>query len=273
VEIERLSIELTERCSKGCGFCYNGSNRDGATEWELDELRAFALDCATHGTRAFSFGGGEPLEAPELLWPILDALRGRAFRSVTTNGLLLDSAIVARFADAAVDKVHVSIHNPHDTDEVARVVAQVAALSAAGVRSGINLLVRRSRLAAAAAAARTLAEAGIGNDRIVYLPMRGSDVPSAAEVGQVAGPRFQSTTCLAVCGPSPRFAAISASRTVAWCSYTVARQPLAAPTHAALVAALDGLGLIDCAATSGGLVRLLRPSTSDSRSPRSRNAQ
>lgn len=258
MEIERLSIELTERCGKGCGFCYNGSNRDGGTSWELDALCAFVLDCAAHGTRAFSFGGGEPLEAPELLWPVLDALRGRAFRSLTTNGLLLDAAVVARLAGTVVDKVHVSIHNPQDPDEVARVVAQVGALAAAGVRSGVNLLVRGSRLAAAAAAVRTLAAAGIANDRIVYLPMRGTDVPSPAEVGQVAAGRFQSTTCLAACGASPRFAAISAARTVAWCSYTVARRPLVAPSHAALVAALVGLGLVDCAATSGGLVRLVR---------------
>lgn len=258
MEIERLSIELTERCSKGCGFCYNGSNRDGATSWQLDELCAFVLDCAAHGTRAFSFGGGEPLEAPELLWPVLDVLRGRAFRSLTSNGLLLDAAVIARLAGAAIDKVHVSIHNPDDTGEVTRVAAQVTALAAAGVRSGVNLLVRRSRLAAAAAAARTLANAGIANDRIVYLPMRGNDVPSPAQVAEVAGGRFQSTTCLAACGASPRFAAISAARTAAWCSYTVARRPLSAPTHAALCAALDGVGLVDCAATAGGLVRLVR---------------
>lgn len=259
MEIERLSIELTERCSKGCGFCYNGSNRDGGTAWQLDELSAFVLDCAAHGTRAFSFGGGEPLEAPELLWPVLAALRGRAFRSLTTSGLPLDAPTVARLAEAAVDKVHVSIHNPQDGGEVARVMAQVAALTAAGIRAGVNLLVRQSRLAAAAEAARALAAAGIANDRIVYLPMRGSDVPTPAEVGQVAGgPRFQSTTCLAACGSSPRFAAISAARAVAWCSYTVARLPLAAPSHAALVAALEQVGLIDCAASAGGLVRLVR---------------
>lgn len=258
MEIERLSIELTERCSKGCGFCYNGSNRDGTTAWTLDELCAFVIDCAAHGVRAFSFGGGEPLEAPELLWPVLAALRFRAFRSLTTSGLALEADTIARLAAAAIDKVHVSIHQPQDADEVDRVIAQVARLAAAGVRSGVNLLVRRSRLDAAAATAARLKAAGIANDRIVYLPMRGTDVPSAAEVARVAGARFQSMTCLADCAASPRFAAISAALTVAWCSYTVARRPLAAPSHAALCAALDQLGLVDCASTAGGLVRIVR---------------
>jgi sulfatase maturation enzyme AslB (radical SAM superfamily) len=256
VQIERLSIELSELCSKGCGFCYNGSNREGASAWELDELCAFTLDCAAHGTLAFSFGGGEPLEAPELLWPVLEALRGRAFRSMTTNGLLLDDATCARLADAAIDKVHVSIHTAQDRDEVERVIANVHALANAGVRSGVNLLVRKSRLDAARDAANALHAAGIANERIVFLPMRGTDVPSPADVASIAGGPFQSTTCLARCHASPRFVSLSARKTIAWCSYTVERRALAAPSYAALVAALDGLGLVDCAATAGGLVKL-----------------
>lgn len=255
VEIERLSIELTQRCSKGCGFCYNGSSRSGGTAWSEAELIAFVRDCAVNGTRAFSFGGGEPLEAPELLWPALEALRGVAFRSLTTNGLWLDREQIVRLAAVAVEKVHVSIHNPPDAGEVARVIAQVCELRDAGIVAGVNLLVRRSQLAAAERAGRELREAGVSNERIVYLPMRGSDVPSAREVASVAAGPFQSTSCLVTCGPSPRFATVSAEREVARCSYTVARRSLTAPTHAALVHALDGLGVIDCADSAGGLVR------------------
>lgn len=265
--IERLSIELSERCSKGCGFCYNGSSREGASAWEVEALCAFVRDCAAHGVKAFSFGGGEPLEAPELLWPVLAVLHGRAFRSMTTNGLLLDDATIARLVEAAIDKVHVSIHTAQDRDEVARVIANVHALAAAGVRSGVNLLVRRSRLDAARGAAATLHAAGIANERIVYLPMRGSDVPTPAEVARVAAGPFQSTTCLAHCHASPRFVSLSARRTIAWCSYTVERRPLAEPTYAALAAALDGLGLVDCDAQHGGLVKLATGSRAASRAP------
>jgi sulfatase maturation enzyme AslB (radical SAM superfamily) len=256
--IERISLELSRLCSKGCGFCYNGSSRIGATDWIADDIVAFTTDCAAHGIRAFSFGGGEPLESPELLLPALAALRGRAFRSMTTNGLLLDDAWFARLVDAAVDKVHLSIHAPGDRDEVVRVIAQVHALANAGIRSGVNLLVRASQLDQATRAAADVRASGIANTRIVYLPMRGRDVPTPAEVARVAAEPFQSTSCLTGCAKSPRFVSIGADRTVAWCSYTTARHTLARPTYAALVAALTDLTLIDCEETHGGLVRLSR---------------
>jgi sulfatase maturation enzyme AslB (radical SAM superfamily) len=254
--VERISIELSRLCSKGCGFCYNGSSRVGATAWTADDVVAFTTDCAAHGVRAFSFGGGEPLESPELLLPALAGLRGRAFRSLTTNGLLLDEAWIARLVAAAVDKVHVSVHAPGDRDEVTRVIDQVHALAAAGIRSGVNLLVRASQLDQAARAAAAVRASGIANARIVYLPMRGRDVPTPAQVARVAAEPFQSTSCLTGCAKSARFVSIGADRTVAWCSYTVARHRLTEPTHAALVSALTDLTLIDCEETHGGLVRL-----------------
>ena len=57
--IERLSIELTNRCQKGCWFCYNHSQPSGPTEWTVDELIGFVTDCNDNGTRAVSFGGDE----------------------------------------------------------------------------------------------------------------------------------------------------------------------------------------------------------------------
>jgi hypothetical protein len=115
----------------------------------------------------------------------------------------------------------------------------------------VNLLVRRSGLAAARGASLALERAGIGNDRVVYLPMRGHDTPAPAEVAGVAGGRpFQSMTCLGGCAKSPRFCSIAWDMTVAWCSYTTARRPLEHLSYRGLVAALDGLGLTFCGGTS-----------------------
>jgi hypothetical protein len=249
--LERISVEVTNRCHKGCSFCYSSSNPDGDTRWTADELVAFAADCARSGVRAISFGGGEPLE-----WePMLDVLartRGLLFRSMTTNGLLLDEARLDALAAPSVrpEKIHVSIHFPDRELEVRRAIARCEAIAARGIKSGVNLLVRRSGLVAARAAAARLADAGIGPERIVFLPMRGQDTPSPGEVAQVAGgARFQSMSCLAGCAKSPRFCSIGWDKTVAWCSYTGARRALAAPTFAALVEALDGnggLGLTFC---------------------------
>lgn len=245
--LDRISIELTNRCGKACWFCYNASEPAAGTRWEPGEVVDLVADCARHRIKAVSFGGGEPLEYPGL-FELLAALRGRIFRSVTTNGLHLDAQL-AELVRSAPDKVHVSIHAPGNAAEVARVIRQVDALEAAGIASGINLLVRASQLAEAVRCAERVRAAGIGNDRIVYLPMRGGDTPDADALAQVAGGRrFQSMSCLLTCGRSPRFASISWDRHVAWCSYTRSRHPLAGPTYAALCAALDGLGLEHCAA-------------------------
>jgi MoaA/NifB/PqqE/SkfB family radical SAM enzyme len=61
--------------------------------------------------RAVSFGGGEPLEWPPI-FEVLASLRGLLFRSLTTNGLLLDEERTLALLAAAPDKVHLSIHFP-----------------------------------------------------------------------------------------------------------------------------------------------------------------
>lgn len=254
MNIERLSIELTRRCAKACWFCYSGSGPEGATQWTVEDVAALVRDGAARGLRAVSFGGGEPLEY-EGLFELLGRLRGVLFRSLTTNGLLLDAAMLERLAEAAPDKVHVSIHFPGSAREVERVIAQVQALEARGIRSGINLLVTRSRLDEAIRAAGAVRAAGIGNERIVYLPMRGQDTPSPEELGRVAGSvRFQSMSCLLACGSSPRFCSLGWDRTVAWCSYTRSRRPLAEPSWPALLAALEGLGLEFCGSAGTDVV-------------------
>ena len=253
---ERISIELTNRCGKACWFCYNGSAPTGAASWTVDELVALVEDCVAHGTRAVSFGGGEPLEFSGV-FELLDRLRGICFRSLTTNGLGLTAQTIDSLSRVRPDKIHVSIHFPSNKSEVERVIEQVHALAACGLRSGVNLLVARSGLAAGERAAGELRAAGIGNDRIVYLPMRGQDTPTPDEVARVAGGnRFQSMTCLAACAASERFCSISWNRRVGWCSYTDARRALDVPTAAALAVALDGLGLNYCGGSDDGLLRL-----------------
>jgi hypothetical protein len=247
VDIDRVSIELTNACSKGCWFCYNSSRPGGDTAWTVDDLLGFIRSCAAATVRAVSFGGGEPLEFAG--WSqLLTNLRGLLFRSLTSNGLpLLDSACFDQLLAAAPDKIHISIHFPERHEEVTRVISQVTALEAGGVRSGVNLLVSRSKLAACAATAARLRDSGIPNERIVYLPMRMSDTPSPAEVAQVAGDRpFQSMTCLAACGRSPRFCSVGWNKTVAWCSYTRSRRPLESLSYDGLTHALENLELEYC---------------------------
>ncbi len=149
------------------------------------------------------------------------------------------------------DKVHVSIHFPQQPREVSHVIELVLQLERAGLTSGVNLLVDREQLSAAADAARQLHSAGIGNDRIVYLPMRGFNTPTPKQVAEVAGDSpFQSTSCLQACSRSPRFCTVTWDRHVAWCSYTPTRASLAELSYAGLIDALDGLGLEFCGGTA-----------------------
>lgn len=243
--LDRLSIELTNACDKACPFCYNHSNPAGHTRWTADDVVELAVDCAAHGVQAVSLGGGEPLQYPGL-FEILDRLSGVVFRSFTTNGLRLDEHIddVVR---SRPDKVHVSLHFPDQTREVDRVRRQVEELAERGIRSGVNLLVRKSTLDVARDATRLLGEAGIRLDRIVFLPMRGGDTPSPRELARVAGDdRFQSMTCLLACAASPRFAAIDWAKRVAWCSYTESRRAMPSNDYAGLLKALLGLDLKTC---------------------------
>ena len=245
VIIERISIELTNRCDKACWFCYNHSQPVGATQWQLDELIGLVSSCQKQGTKAVSFGGGEPLQYPGV-FELLRALDGVLFRSLTTNGLQLNTHF-DRLVAARPDKVHLSIHFPERKREVVRVLDQVADLTLAGIRCGINLLVSRKNLADARSAASLIRSAGIGNDRIVYLPMRISDTPSPEQMRDVAGQQpFQSMTCLKTCGKSKRFCSVGWDKSVAWCSYTTSHHRLATLDHRGIVETLSNLDLIFC---------------------------
>ena len=252
--VDRISVEPSRRCSKGCSFCYNGSTSEGTGAWTPDDIVQFARSCAEGGVKSISFGGGEPLEW-EPIFDVLASLEDVLARTLTTNGLPLEvEGVLDRLVDARPEKVHVSIHAPENPREIARALKHAHALARRGVPSGINLLVRRSRLAECHAAAKTLHDEGLGNDRIVFLPMRGEDTPTPNEIASVAGGPFQSMTCLSACGKSPRFASIDADRRAAWCSYTRSRRTLSVPTFEALASALDGLDLAPC--DGPGLVRL-----------------
>ncbi|EAZ89230.1 radical SAM protein [Crocosphaera chwakensis] len=243
---QRISIELTNQCSKHCHFCYNHSHHLGETRWQADELVDFIKDCAKSGTKAVSFGGGEPLEYPNL-FEVLSELQGVLFRSITSNGLHLHGDLLEKLVIANPDKVHLSIHYPEQKEEVKRVINQVKLLDSLGIRSGINLLVPQSKLQVATQTSQMILEAGINRERIVYLPMRKMDTPTPQEMATVAGGKpFQSMTCLMQCGISSRFCSIAWDKTVAWCSYTVSRRSLPSLTAVSLDAILQNLPLVFC---------------------------
>lgn len=245
-QVERISIELTNRCAKACWFCYNRAGREPIGQWEPDAALGYVRDCAAHGVRDVSFGGGEPLEYRGLL-DVLHGLRGLLHRSITTNGLNLSTTAIAELAQTGIEKIHVSIHFPEREDEVERVIRNVVELEAAGIRAGVNLLISKNNLQAARRALEKVHAAGIGAERVILLPMRLHDTPTPEDVAAVAGGRpFQSTSCLKSCAPSPRFVSIDSHQRAAWCSYTISRHKLAELSFNGLMSALRDLTLKPC---------------------------
>ena len=136
--IEILSVDLSNYCSKQCPFCYNHSNREGNTQWKPQEVIGFASDCIAHGVESVSLGGGEPFEY-EGIFEIIDALYAQCYLTVTSNGLPLDDEEVKRcLLHSKPDKIHLTIHEPKDREEVERVRRQVSEIVHLGIKPGIN---------------------------------------------------------------------------------------------------------------------------------------
>lgn len=239
---QRLSIEVTSRCSKGCAFCYNGSSPAGGSRWNPDELAHFLRDCVSSGITCVAFGGGEPLEW-EPLTTLLRSLRGIVRRTVTTGAPGLVLSRLPELVEAAPEEIHLSLHQP---TQVKPLVA-AAALRERGIRVGVQVLVAQSRVHETAEGVRALNQSGFGAGDVLLLPKRGEDQPTAMDMGVVSNAScFQSVSCLLHCAVSPDFCSVGSDGSVGWCSHTGARRPLLQPTAAGLAAALDGLALLCC---------------------------
>ena len=243
IEIEMLSIDITNRCSKECSFCYNASRADRPGRWTADEVVDFASDCIAGGVKAISLGGGEPFEHPEI-FEIITRLYPLAYLSVTTNGLPLElPEIKEKLLSARPDKIHISIHCPEDEVEVERVVKQLVWLQSVGVTPGVNLLVSKRNLAAARSAYSRLLDT-LSPKQIILLPLRhSSDTPQAQDLFEVAGRKpFQSASCLTGCKSAGNFASVSWDKKAHWCSFSSGKAALPELSYRGLLEALGASG-------------------------------
>ncbi len=244
---ERISIDVTNRCEKGCDFCYNLSQQYASDHWEPQELIAFVKDCAVHGTKAVSFGGGEPLLFSGIE-DVIGSLKNTVFRSLTTSGLpLLDHARFQRLVEADPDKIQFSIHNPYDLQEVDRVIGQSLQVQSYGVRIGFNLLVSSDNVLAIRRLSNRLLKLGFTSRQLTFVPRRYSLEPDARQVAVAAGffP-FQSSGCLTGCRPVSRFCSISFDKRTHWCSFSHHKQPMESIDHKGLISALSKTGPLNC---------------------------
>lgn len=236
--IEILSIDITNRCSKGCEFCYNNSHPSGTTEWSANEIITFAKDCIDNGVKAISLGGGEPFEHPEI-FDIIKALQPLVYLSVTTNGLpLLRKEILQQLIQIKPDKIHISLHNPDSISELDRILSQIQIIETLDIKPGVNLLIRRDGINEAKRAYCKLRQR-LSAQQIIILPMRFGNTPSAKEIASVTSREpFQSASCLLGCKRPHNFASVTYDKRAHSCSFTQDAIALSTLTYRGLIKAL-----------------------------------
>lgn len=241
--LDRISIDLSNYCSKQCDFCYNHSTKEGNVMWTVEELIPFVLDLHKHGIDAVSFGGGEPFEF-DGIFDLISGLMDEMYVSVTSNGLPLENdAVFFQLIKNKPDKVHITVHHPENTAEVERVIAMVKKIAVEGIKSGVNLLVSDFNSDKAKEVYAQLIAKGITSDRIILIPRRFSHEPESKQLSDISnGQPFQSPACLTGCNKPNEFCSVSWDKKVNWCSYATGKQPLSELSFKGL---MDSLNKID----------------------------
>ena len=245
-QIELLSIDLSNYCSKQCSFCYNHSTREGNTMWKPSEVISFASDCIKHGVKAVSLGGGEPFEYIGI-FEVIKALYPQCYLSVTSNGLPLENVEVwQRLERCKPDKIHITIHQPKNEKEVQRVEALLSRIKAIGIKPGLNLLVGADKIEAATNVFLRMMKI-LDGDQIILVPQRFSNTPTPKQLASIAGGKpFQSPSCLLACKRPKNFCSVSWDKKVNSCSFAPNKEPLETLDYAGLVSALDKIKWQKC---------------------------
>lgn len=246
MNIELLSIDLSNYCSKQCPFCYNHSTREGNTMWRPSEVISFASDCIRHGIKAVSLGGGEPFEY-EGVFEVIRALYPQCYLSVTSNGLPLeDESMWQLLEQCKPDKIHITIHQPNNESEVRRVEELLPRIKAIGIKPGLNLLVGADRIEAAANVFQRMKKM-LDSDQIILVPQRFSNTPTPKQLASVAGGKpFQSPSCLLACKRPENFCSVSWDKKVNSCSFAPNKEPLETLDYAGLTSALGKIKWAKC---------------------------
>ncbi len=245
-QIELLSIDLSNYCSKQCPFCYNHSTREGNTLWTPREVIEFASDCISHGVKAISLGGGEPFEY-DGVFDVIDALYPKCYLSVTSNGLPLENKqIWGMLTEHKPDKIHLTIHQPNNEEEVSRVERQVQRIASIGINSGLNLLVGADVTDLVKNVYERFCKI-LDTSQIILVPQRFSNTPTPKQLASVAGGKpFQSPSCLLKCNRPSDFCSVSWDKKVNSCSFAPGKMQLQTLDYNGLVQALESVAWTSC---------------------------
>nr|VFK64652.1 MAG: radical SAM additional 4Fe4S-binding SPASM domain-containing protein [Candidatus Kentron sp. UNK]VFK71166.1 MAG: radical SAM additional 4Fe4S-binding SPASM domain-containing protein [Candidatus Kentron sp. UNK] len=111
--LRQLVLEITDACNLHCHGCYSRA-MPKVQKW-VDPFRVDHLvhQAAGLGTRHFVISGGEPvLDVDTTLVAVRSAKALGMQTTMTSNGTLLDDALLARLQDAGLDKLQISLDGP-----------------------------------------------------------------------------------------------------------------------------------------------------------------
>lgn len=245
-QIELLSLDLSNYCSKQCAFCYNHSTREGNTLWKAQEVKDFASDCIRNGVKAVSLGGGEPFEY-EGVFEVIDTLYSKCYLSVTSNGLPLENELIwEKLTRHKPDKIHITIHQPDDEAELNRVEHLIQRIATIGIKPGLNLLVGANRVSQAKIVYERMSKV-LTSNQIILVPQRFSNTPTPKQLASVSGGKpFQSPSCLLKCQRPANFCSVSWDKKVNSCSFAPDKEPLESLDYNGLKEALKRVKWKSC---------------------------
>lgn len=95
---ELADISISNRCMKGCDYCYRSSSLDGVLMTLEDYCDVLdSMNSPEHGNVfQVALGGGEPLEHPDFLAIIEETVKRGIVPNFTTNGRLLTADLFER---------------------------------------------------------------------------------------------------------------------------------------------------------------------------------
>lgn len=130
-----VQFAITNRCNLSCSFCYRALEAESA--WTVDDAASLLGELDRAGVLEVAFGGGEPF-AFRGFPTLLARLRAetRLAVSITTNGLLLDRALLDEI-EGTYAELRVSLYDEASLAAIDRL---------AGRRFGVNVLVTPARL-------------------------------------------------------------------------------------------------------------------------------
>jgi organic radical activating enzyme len=118
---ELVDLKISDYCSYGCAFCYQGSTRQGK-HGDLDNIKQILDALAQMQVFEVALGGGEPTHYPHLAEVLQHAHEHGIVPNFTTFGVdWLQNAELVKTVQQTVGAIGVSVHSAKELSKVAKI--------------------------------------------------------------------------------------------------------------------------------------------------------